>query len=381
MSETAVPIAPFSQMTTVEVDLGARSYDIRIGRGLIETAGHAIAAVLPKARLAVVTDETVAGLHLQRFQESLTDVGLEHVCLSVPAGESSKRFSEYQRLCEEVLAARLERGDAIVALGGGVVGDLAGFVAASVRRGMAFVQVPTTLLAQVDSSVGGKTGINAPQGKNLIGAFHQPSLVLADTAVLDTLPVRDFRAGYAEIVKYGLLGDTAFFDWLEANWKAVFAGGAERDEAVARSCQAKADVVAADEFEAGRRALLNLGHTFGHALEAAVEYQTERLVHGEGVSIGMTLAFEFSARLNLLPDLDVDRVKHHLTAVGLPTKLSDIPGQLPAAAFLMDSIAQDKKVSRGELTFILARGIGQAFVERGVDPATVQAFLEEKLTS
>jgi len=381
MSETAAPLAPASDTATVRVDLAARSYDIRIGRGLIETAGELIAAVLPKARLAVITDETVAGVHLEPFRTSLKAAGLDHVCLTVPAGEQSKRFSVYQRLCEEVLEARLERGDAIVALGGGVVGDLAGFVAASVRRGMAFVQVPTTLLAQVDSSVGGKTGINAAQGKNLIGAFHQPSLVLADTAVLDTLPSRDFRAGYAEVVKYGLLGDAAFFEWLEANWTAVFAGGQERDEAVARSCRAKADVVAADEFESGRRALLNLGHTFGHALEAAVEYQTERLVHGEGVSIGMALAFEFSARLGLLPDLDVARVKHHLSAVGLPTGLSDIPGQLPSAGFLMDTIAQDKKVSRGELTFILVRGIGQAFVERGVDPATVQAFLEEKLTS
>ena len=250
----------------VRVDLGARSYDIRIGRGLLEGAGAEIAAVLPGARLAVITDETVAGLHLKAFSESLRAAGLQHTAITVPAGESTKCFREFERLCDEVLAAKLERGDVVVALGGGVVGDLTGFVAAAVRRGMSFVQVPTTLLAQVDSSVGGKTGINSRHGKNLIGAFHQPALVLADTAILDTLPLRDFRAGYAEVAKYGLLGDADFFTWLETNWQAVFAGGSERDEAVARSCQAKADVVAADELESGRRALLNLGHTFGHAL-------------------------------------------------------------------------------------------------------------------
>ncbi|GGB38543.1 3-dehydroquinate synthase [Roseibium aquae] len=364
----------------MKVQLGARSYDILIGRGVMHGAGRTISARLPKARLAIITDETVARLHLERFRDGLDAAGIGHVCLPVPAGERSKSFPVFQSLCEQVLDARLERGDAILAFGGGVVGDLAGFVAASVRRGMSFIQVPTTLLAQVDSSVGGKTGINAPQGKNLIGAFHQPALVLADTALLDTLPDRDFRAGYAEVVKYGLLGDAAFFEWLEVNRQGVFRGGAERDEAVARSCQAKADVVAADELEGGRRALLNLGHTFGHALEAAVDYHTERLVHGEGVAIGIMLAFEFSARLGLLPDLDVGRVKHHLTGAGLPTRLSDIPGQLPPVDVLMDSIAQDKKVSRGELTFILVRGIGQAFVERGVDPAAVRAFLEEKLT-
>ncbi|MEO9527695.1 MAG: 3-dehydroquinate synthase, partial [Roseibium sp.] len=272
-----------------------------------------------------------------------------------------------------------ERGDAIVGLGGGVVGDLTGFVAAAVRRGMAFVQVPTSLLAQVDSSVGGKTGINSRHGKNLIGAFHQPVLVLADTAVLDTLPLRDFRAGYAEVAKYGLLGDAEFFAWLEANWKAVFAGGPERDEAVARSCRAKAEVVAADELETGRRALLNLGHTFGHALESAVSYETGRLVHGEGVSIGMMLAHEFSERLGLIGAEPVARVRAHLAEVGLPVTVQDIPGQLPTAGTFLDIIAQDKKVSRGALTFILTRGIGDAFVEKGVDPDLVSDFLKEKL--
>lgn len=364
---------------TVRVDLGTRGYDIRIGRNVLETAGEEIAAVLPGARLAVVADETVAGLHMEAFGDSLARAGLDHALLTVPPGESTKCFSEFERLCDEVLAARLERGDAIVALGGGVVGDLTGFVASAVRRGMAFVQVPTSLLAQVDSSVGGKTGINSRHGKNLIGAFYQPALVLADTAVLDTLPPRDFRAGYAEVAKYGLLGDAEFFAWLEANWQGIFSGGPERDEAVSRSCQAKADVVAADELEAGGRALLNLGHTFGHALEGVVSYQTERLVHGEGVSIGMMLAHEFSEKLGLIGPDTVARVEKHLGDVGLPLRITDIPGQLPPVDVFMDLIAQDKKVSRGALTFILTKGIGEAFVEKGVDPHLVSEFLKEKL--
>ncbi|MFD1695985.1 3-dehydroquinate synthase [Roseibium aestuarii] len=380
MSDTLAPEAASSQdRRTVRVELGERSYDILIGCGLLAEAGAHIAAVLPKARVAIITDETVAGLHLKPLQASLDAAGIGHVTFTVPAGESTKRFEIFERLVDDVLAARLERGDAIVALGGGVVGDLSGFVAASVRRGMKFIQIPTTLLAQVDSSVGGKTGINSRHGKNLIGAFYQPSLVLADTAVLDTLPLRDFRAGYAEVAKYGLLGDEPFFSWLETNWQAVFVGGPERDEAVARSCQAKADVVAADEFEGGRRALLNLGHTFGHALESAVDYATERLVHGEGVSIGMMLAHEFSHRLGLLPQDAVDRVEAHLTEVGLPIRIQAIPGQMPPAETLLDIIAQDKKVSRGQLTFILVRAIGDSFVEKGIDRTQVLEFLKEKL--
>ncbi|WP_244303490.1 3-dehydroquinate synthase [Roseibium sediminis] len=372
--------ANMAEHKSVQVELGERSYKIDIGRGLLAGAGQQIAAMLPKARVAIVTDEAVARLHLGALQDSLDAAGVGYTSVAIPSGESSKSYKQFERVCDAILEARLERGDAIIALGGGVVGDLSGFVAASVRRGMTFIQIPTTLLAQVDSSVGGKTAINSRFGKNLIGAFYQPVWVLADTAVLDTLPDRDFRAGYAEVAKYGLLGDEPFFAWLEKNWRAVFAGGPERDEAVARSCQAKADVVAADERESGRRALLNLGHTFGHALEAAVEFETIRLVHGEGVSIGMVLAHEFSNRLGLISDLDVERATHHLREVGLPTRLSDIPGQLPPVDTLMDSIAQDKKVSRGELTFILTRGIGQAFVEKGVDPAEVRAFLDEKLT-
>lgn len=366
---------------TVPVDLGDRSYDILIGRGLLASAGERIAALMPGGRLAIITDATVARLHLSTLTASLDAAGVGYTVMTVPPGEQTKCFAEYQRLCDEVLAARLERGDAVLAFGGGVVGDLAGFVAASVRRGMSFIQIPTTLLSQVDSSVGGKTGINSRHGKNLIGAFHQPDLVLADTALLDTLSEREFRAGYAEVVKYGLLGDADFFAWLEANWRDVVSGAPAREEAVARSCMAKAATVSADEREAGQRALLNLGHTFGHALESAVDYANERLVHGEGVSIGMTLAHQFSARLGLIDDAVVDRVTVHLAEVGLPTRIGQIPGQMPPAQTLLDIIAQDKKVSRGALTFILTRGIGQAFVEKGVDPAAVLTFLEEKLRS
>ena len=267
----------------------------------------------------------------------------------------------------------------MVALGGGVIGDLAGFAAASVRRGLDFVQVPTTLLAQVDSSVGGKTGINSRHGKNLVGAFHQPILVVADTALLDTLPQREFRAGYAEVAKYGLLGDAAFFAWLEANWQDVFAGGAgAREHAIAVCCRAKAGIVARDERETGERALLNLGHTFGHALEAGCGF-SGRLLHGEAVALGMALAFDFSARKGLIGAADAARARAHLAAVGLPTHLKDVPGGVPGIDALMDLIAQDKKVKRGKLTFILVRGIGQAFVENDVDAAEVRAFLAEKL--
>ncbi|MBA5778970.1 3-dehydroquinate synthase [Stappia sp. F7233] len=364
---------------TVRVELGERSYDILVGRGLIASAGDEIARLLSGGRVAVITDDNVAKAQLPALKASLDAAGIGHVTFAVKPGEPSKRFSTFEQLCDQVLEARLERGDAIVALGGGVVGDLAGFVAASVRRGMRFIQMPTSLLAQVDSSVGGKTGINSRHGKNLIGAFYQPGLVIADTAALDTLSPREFRAGYAEVAKYGLIDDADFFAWLEANHREIFAGGAARDEAVAASCRAKARVVADDEFEAGNRALLNLGHTFGHALESAVDYDGARLVHGEGVAIGMRLAHAFSARLGLCPQEDVARVEAHLKTVGLPTHMKDIPGQLPPAATLLDIIAQDKKVTRGALTFILTRGIGRSFVEKGVDPQEVLSFLTEEL--
>ena len=276
-----------------------------------------------------------------------------------------------------ILAARLERGDLIVALGGGVIGDLAGFAAAIARRGMNFIQMPTTLLAQVDSSVGGKTGINSPHGKNLVGAFHQPRLVLADLDALATLPARQFAAGYAEVVKYGLIDDAPFYHWLEANRTAIFSGDmARRAEMVARCCAAKTRFVLADEKETGVRALLNLGHTFGHALEAATGY-SDRLLHGEGVAIGMVLAHGFSARLGLAPGQDTGRIAQHLVAAGLPTRLADIPGELPPTDVLMAAIAQDKKVVRGALTFILTRGIGEAFIERNVEAAAVRDYLED----
>ena len=278
-----------------------------------------------------------------------------------------------------MLSARLERGDLLVALGGGVIGDLVGFAAGVVRRGMRFVQIPTSLLAQVDSSVGGKTGINTRHGKNLVGLFHQPSLVLADTGALDTLSVRHLRAGYAEVAKYGLIDDAPFFAWLEQNHAEIFAGGPARIGAIASSCRAKAEVVRIDETEQGPRALLNLGHTFGHAFETATDYDAERLVHGEAVAIGMVLAHEFSAKLGLASADDAARVAAHLAAVGLPTKISDIPGDIGTADDLMRAIYQDKKVKRGRLTFILTRGIGEAFIADDVEPDAVRAFLAEKL--
>jgi 3-dehydroquinate synthase len=367
-----------SEPTIVNVGLGARAYDIVIGRNLLATLGARIAALRPGAKTAIVTDETVARHHLAAAEAALQAAGIGSSRLVVPGGESSKSFSEFERVCEALIQQRIERSDLIVALGGGVVGDLAGFAAAAVRRGLDFVQVPTSLLAQVDSSVGGKTGINSAQGKNLIGAFHQPVLVLADTSVLDTLPPRQFRSGYAEVAKYGLLGDAGFFAWLEANWWDVFVGGPAREHAIAVSCRMKAAIVARDERETGERALLNLGHTFGHALEAATGF-SERLHHGEGVALGMVLAFGFSARKGLIAPAEADRMVRHLAAVGLPTRLSDIPGALPDADRLMELIAQDKKVKRGKLTFILVRGIGQAFVAPDVDPQEVREFLREQL--
>jgi 3-dehydroquinate synthase len=365
-------------ITSVPVALGSRSYDILIGRGLIADAGRAIAERLPNVRAAIVTDETVAGLHLATLTASLDAAGIGHVPVIVAPGEASKNFATLETVTRAILAARLERGDIVIALGGGVVGDLTGFAAAIARRGMRFVQIPTSLLAQVDSSVGGKTGINTAEGKNLVGAFHQPDLVIADTGVLDTLSPREFRAGYAEVAKYGLIDDPAFFAWLEQNWQGILSGGPEREHAVATSCRAKAKVVAADEHETGERALLNLGHTFGHALESATGY-SQRLVHGEGVAIGMVLAHQFSARMNLCSPDDGARVEAHLKAVGLPTRLSDVPGGLPDAEDLMKRIGQDKKVSRGTLTFILTRGVGQAFIAKDVPPAAVKDFLADKL--
>jgi 3-dehydroquinate synthase len=375
----SVSVDSTQAVTRVPVALAERSYDILIGAGLLANAGATLAARFPGRAVAIVTDETVGAVHGAALEQSLAAAGLRHVRIAVPAGEASKRFAMLEQVVDSLLAHRLERGDLVLALGGGVVGDLAGFAAAIVRRGMGFVQMPTSLLAQVDSSVGGKTGINSRHGKNLIGAFYQPALVLADTDVLDTLSTREFRAGYAEVAKYGLIDDPGFFSWLEANWRGVFQGGRDRVHAIAVACRAKAAVVARDETEMGDRALLNLGHTFGHALEAATGYDGSRLVHGEGVAIGMAQAFRFSARLGLCPADDAARMAAHLKTVGLPTELADIPGGVGDADNLMTAIGQDKKVSRGKLTFILARGIGQSFIAKDVDPAAVREFLSDEL--
>jgi len=363
----------------VPVDLGSRSYKIHIGPDLVAEAGALIAALDPKAACAIVTDENVAREHLPSLEQSLQSQGIRYETIVVRPGEGSKSFATFAEVCDAVIAGKFERRDLIVALGGGIVGDLAGFVAASVRRGMRFVQVPTTLLSQVDSSVGGKTGINSPHGKNLIGAFHQPSLVLADSTVLETLPKREFRAGYAEVVKYGLINDPAFFVWLEVHWPNVFQGGVDRVHAIATSCRAKAAIVKRDEFETGDRALLNLGHTFGHAFEALTHFDGTRLVHGEGVAIGMACAFRFSVRRGHCNPEDALRVENHLRSVGLPTHISEIAGFDADAAAILAAMYQDKKVERGALTFILARAIGDCFVEKKVEGDEVKAFLEEEL--
>ncbi len=370
-----------AELKSIKVDLGQRSYTIEIGDGLLPQIGGRIADLHPGSRVVIVTDETVNGLHGDTVRHSLADANIDSASVVVAAGEKSKSFADLEIVVDEILAAGMERGDVLVALGGGVVGDLAGFAAGITRRGMNFVQAPTSLLAQVDSSVGGKTGINTARGKNLVGLFNQPSLVVADTSVLNTLSDREMRAGYAEVVKYGLIDRPEFFDWLEDNHSNVFAGGAARAHAVAVSCQAKADVVKADELETGSRALLNLGHTFGHALEAAVGYDSERLVHGEGVAIGMVLAHEISARMNLCGPQAAERVVAHLRAVGLPTSIGEIPGGPLQLQQLLSAIAQDKKVQRGALTFILTRGIGESFVAKDVPSSEVEAFLQLKLAA
>jgi 3-dehydroquinate synthase len=370
-----------SDPVVVDVALGDRTYDIVIGRGVLGSLGARVAKLRPGARAAIVTDEFVATHWLRKTEASLLDAGIATSRIVIDEGEVSKSYEGLEYVCEELIAAKIERNDLVIALGGGVVGDLAGFAAAILRRGVDFVQVPTSLLAQVDSSVGGKTGINSPHGKNLVGAFHQPVLVVADTAVLDTLSPRQFRAGYAEVAKYGVLGDEAFFTWLEANHADIFAGGAAREHAIATSCRAKAAIVMRDERENGERALLNLGHTFGHALEAATGF-SDRLFHGEGVAIGMVLAAEFSAQLGMITDADAARVKHHLAGAGLPIRVQDIAGftqEKIGADALMTLMAQDKKVRRGKLTFILLKAVGQAMIAPDVEPSLVRDFLERKL--
>ncbi|MFL5322976.1 MAG: 3-dehydroquinate synthase [Microvirga sp.] len=346
---------------------------------MIAEAGQRMLPLLKRKRVVAITDANVARHHLEALERSVRNAGIAIDSIVLDAGEQTKSFAGLEALLTRLLELGIERRTTLVALGGGVIGDLAGFASGIVRRGMGFVQVPTTLLAQVDSSVGGKTGVNTRHGKNLVGAFHQPSLVLADTAALDTLPLREMRAGYAEVVKYGLISDERFFEWCEANWRRIFAGGPERDHAVAESCRAKAAVVVRDEREDGERALLNLGHTFAHALERVTGYDAARLVHGEAVAIGMCLAFRFSVRLGLCPGQDAGRLRSHIASVGLPTSLAEIPGGCGPADGLVDAMAQDKKVKDGALTFILARGIGQSFIARGVAAPQVRAFLTEEI--
>lgn len=365
----------------VHVDLPGRAYDVLIGPELLPNAGAHIAPLLARPRVAVITDETVGALHLDGLRTGLAGSGISMEALSLPPGEATKSWENLERCVDWLLDQQVERRDVVVAFGGGVIGDLVGFAAAVLRRGVRFVQIPTSLLAQVDSSVGGKTGINARQGKNLIGAFHQPSLVLADINVLGTLTARDFLAGYGEVVKYGLLGDADFFDWLEAQGPALAAGNAEaRIAAVRRSVEMKAEIVMRDETEQGDRALLNLGHTFCHALETATGY-SDRLLHGEGVAIGCALAFELSAQLGLCAQEDPSRVRAHLRDMGMKTDLADIDGDLPSAEALLDLMGQDKKVVDGQLRFVLARGIGKAFVTSDVPKDTVLSVLQDALAA
>lgn len=362
---------------SVPVELGARSYDIDIGHGLLAEAGSRFRRFLHRPFVAIVTDSNVAHHHLGRLQAALDGEGIAHRSVTLAAGEATKSYAGLAECCDRLLAAGVERKDFVIALGGGVIGDLAGFSASVLRRGVRFFQIPTSLLAQVDSSVGGKTGINSPHGKNLVGTFHQPSHVLIDLDLLQTLPQRQRAAGYAEVAKYGLLGDAPFFTWLDQHVDSVLNGnGPELARAVQVSCQTKARIVAEDETETGVRALLNLGHTFGHALEAATGY-SDVLLHGEAVAIGMVQAFSFSEMLGLCAPGAAARVASHLKRAGLPTRRHDIAASLPPAATLLDIMRQDKKASAGKLTFILARGIGEAFVARDVSDADVLRFLEK----
>ena len=364
------------QATFVRVDLSERAYDIVIGGGLIERTGELMKPLLQRPRTVVVTDRNVANHHLANLSASLDTEGIEHQTIVLDPGEATKDFAHFEELANLLLDTEVERSDIILALGGGVVGDLVGFVASVFRRGIRFIQLPTTLLAQVDSSVGGKTGINTAHGKNLVGSFHQPSLVVADWCALDTLPAREMLAGYAEVVKYGLLGDAAFFSWLETNGGAVIEGTGEAlGAAIARSCEAKALIVAADELESDRRALLNLGHTFAHAIEAEAGYDST-VLHGEAVALGMVLAFSLSARLGLCDEPEVERVSSHLTAVGLPATPQALGVKNLEPRRLLKHMRQDKKVSGGRPSFVLVRGIGKAFINHNVDPDAVTATLE-----
>ena len=370
---------------TIRVDLAGRAYDIAIGPGLLDRAGELCRPLLAAPRVTIVSDATVAPLYGQRLADSFAAAGVATTAVTVPAGESSKEFASFGKLVNDLLDLRPDRKTTLVALGGGVVGDLTGFAASVLLRGVDFIQVPTTLLAQVDSSVGGKTGINTRHGKNLVGSFYQPRLVLADTDVLDTLPRRELLAGYAEVAKYGLIDDPAFFAWCEQNGASLLAGDAAlRTRAIEQSCRAKARIVAADERETtDLRALLNLGHTFGHALEAETGFGSD-LLHGEAVGTGMALAFDLSARLGLCPVDDAARVRRHLGAVGLPMRLRAIGGDNRRtwnASRLIEHMRGDKKAADGKLTFVLAHGIGRAFVTREVDEAALRGLLDDAIAA
>ena len=365
----------------VTVSLGERSYDIHIGDGLIDTAGALVSPLLARPLVAVVTDQNVYAAHAKRLQASLDANDIKSEFIILPAGEATKSFAHLEFVAGKLLEAGIERNDMVIAFGGGVIGDLTGFACSMLRRGCGFIQLPTTLLAQVDSAVGGKTAINTQQGKNLVGAFYQPAMVISDIAALDTLPPRELRAGYAEVVKYGLIDNPEFFAWLEENGSSLLNEDRNdlRRRAVRVSCEAKAAIVSKDEREHGARALLNLGHTFGHALEGFYGY-SDKLLHGEAVAVGMALAYDFSARSGLCAAGDAERVRAHLTTADLPASLNDLPSSsdLDADA-LMALMMQDKKVERGALTLILTRGIGRAFVEKNASTDDVKSFWTEKI--
>ena len=371
------PLRRLTVNVSIKVPLNERAYYIEIGQNLLANASDYILPLLQRQKVVIVTDSNVSTLHAKTLTNSLSTAGILYSTLILPAGETTKSWGFLQKTVEFLLREKVERADIIIALGGGVIGDLVGFAAAILRRGVRLVQVPTSLLAQVDSSIGGKTGINTKEGKNLVGAFHQPSLVLADVEVLNTLQQRDFMSGYGEVVKYGLLGNKNFFVWLEKNGSAVFSGDiVARLEAIKMSCQTKVDIVTKDENELGDRALLNLGHTFGHALEAATGY-SNRLLHGEGVAIGCVLALELSSRLGLCSQEGPSRLRLHLRRMGMKTDIADINGSLPVAEELLSIMAQDKKVIDGKLNFILVKDIGKSFMTSDVDKDTILSVLND----
>ena len=368
-------------MKTVTVPLENRSYDILIGEDLISNFPSYLEPSLSRKFLAIVTDKNVENLHLSKLVKVLSEAGIETKILAINPGESSKSWETLQMTVDWMLANKIERNDIVIALGGGVVGDLVGFAASILRRGIRYIQCPTSLLAQVDSSVGGKTGINTIHGKNLVGAFYQPSQVIADISTLNTIKERDFLAGYGEVVKYGLLGDYYFYCWLETNFAKI----KERDtktliKAVAHSCEMKAEIVTNDEKEHGNRALLNLGHTFCHALEAATGY-SDRMLHGEGVAIGCILAFDLSAKMGLTSQEDPVRIKQHFSEMGMMNSIQDIAGGMPDADRLVELMFQDKKVVNGKLNLILTKGIGKAFIARDIDPNLIKSVINDSLAS